>query len=187
MEAHKKFAYNLKKFRIQLKISQEELASKLGITQGAISFIESGKTYTYKADFLENLHKLTGIPLEAFFAEIEEEELPELEKQTKFRPAKSPLKKNQQVRRIPSPLFVGARIEMRDMIRDDGFHPRVDMFTTPDEVINFLGGPPCDVYEINSAGLRRSFMEKNNHPLWTLYNYHNHIPYERVIGMTTYR
>lgn len=57
------FAARLKGIRIELCLSQEALAHKLGISRVALSYYENGQR-TPDIAFLQSLHEATGYPLE---------------------------------------------------------------------------------------------------------------------------
>ncbi len=57
------FATRLKGIRIELCLSQEALAHKLGISRVALSYYENGQR-TPDIAFLQSLHEATGYPLE---------------------------------------------------------------------------------------------------------------------------
>jgi transcriptional regulator with XRE-family HTH domain len=61
---------NLRKIRESLKLTQEELALKTGLTQGYINFLENGKRgYTKKS--LEKISKALDVPIYKLFYEEE--------------------------------------------------------------------------------------------------------------------
>lgn len=65
---------NLRKIRESLKLTQEELALKTGLTQGYINFLESGKRgYTKKS--LEKISKALYVPIYKLFYEEEKKTL----------------------------------------------------------------------------------------------------------------
>jgi transcriptional regulator with XRE-family HTH domain len=67
MDVKSSFGENLKRYRKEKKLSQEQLAEKAGISVKHLSAIERGLTFV-SADLLEKLSKSLDIPLFFFFA-----------------------------------------------------------------------------------------------------------------------
>lgn len=180
------FGYHLRHYRATNNIGQRKMAELLNSNQSSISYIEQGMNKTHDLNLIKTVTELTGKTFEQLMQPLTPEEMAELDRMT--RTISRPLiAQENRVRHWPKKMFIGSRIEMREMIRQDGFHPRVDLFKTTEEVLNFMAGPPCDVYEVYTASLFRRFMEKIEHPHWTLYNYHEHISPDKILGMVTYR
>lgn len=90
------------------------------------------------------------------------------------------------LRMMPKKLYVGERIEAREIIKKEGFYPRVDLFSTPEEVMKFLPGN-CDIYEIRLGRLIRKKFDVIAHPFGTMYSYNEWIPPEAIVNWTTHR
>jgi hypothetical protein len=90
------------------------------------------------------------------------------------------------LRVMPKKLYVGERIESRSIVRQEGFHSRVDLFETPEAALNFYT-KPCDVYEIFPHKLIRKQFDVIDHPLGTMYSYNDWISPDYIENRVTYR
>lgn len=87
---------------------------------------------------------------------------------------------------LPRKLFTGARIEARVYIKENGLDARVDLFETPEAVLQFVP-TPCDVYEIYPLELLRNKFEVVDHPFGTLYSYNDNISPDYIESRTGHR
>ena len=62
-----KFKCNMKKRRQELKITQEELAEKSGVSRGTISFMENGLVVNSKFETISKLAKALDSKIEDIF------------------------------------------------------------------------------------------------------------------------
>lgn len=90
------------------------------------------------------------------------------------------------LRMMPKKLYVGERIESRELIRQEGFYPRVDLFDSLDAALKFVP-KPLDVYEIRVGRLIRKKFDLNDHPFGTMYSYNEWIDPGAILNMVTYR
>jgi transcriptional regulator with XRE-family HTH domain len=68
------FGSNLKFYRKQRKLSQEQLAEELGITSKHLSTIETGTTFV-SAELLEKLTEKLNVSASALFYSVEEKSI----------------------------------------------------------------------------------------------------------------
>lgn len=92
----------------------------------------------------------------------------------------------ERLRIMPKKLYVGQRIETRELIKENGFDPRVDLFEKPEHVLKFMPDT-CDIYEIRPSKLIRKKFDVLDHPFGTMYSYHEHIPPEFIVNRVTHR
>ena len=71
MDVKKIFGSNLKKYRKSAKITQEELAEKIGITPQHLSLIETGATFV-SAELIENVSSALNVSISSLFFSQEE-------------------------------------------------------------------------------------------------------------------
>jgi hypothetical protein len=90
------------------------------------------------------------------------------------------------LRMMPKKLFTTERVENRELVKKHGFHPRVDLFASPEIALKFIG-VDCDVYEISLGLLMRRKFDVVEHPFGTIYSYTEHIPAESIRNWTTHR
>jgi hypothetical protein len=92
----------------------------------------------------------------------------------------------ERLRMMPKKLFLGERIESRELVRSAGFYPRVDLFDSLESVLKFMP-KPLDVYEIRLGRLIRRKFDVIHHPFGTMYSYNEHIAPGSVVNRTTHR
>lgn len=91
------------------------------------------------------------------------------------------------IKQLPRNLFHASRIEMRNMNQEDGLPGRVDLFETVEEALNFVGGPPCDIYQVSGRSLSKKKLKVLEHPMWRLYSYYDDISPKQIKSMATHR
>ena len=74
--ARELFAGNLKKIRREHKITQEELAEKIGVSPGTISNIERGLSFPM-AETIDKLSSFFNLPVTEFFVSGQENFIPQ--------------------------------------------------------------------------------------------------------------
>lgn len=183
-DVNERFGKNLKLYRMKLGISQRQFAEELNINQSTISQMESGEQKFIMFEILLEILGHSGEPFEYFLKELNEDELQQLEA---VKDKRIKVNKSVRARRVPKVLYYASRIEMRNMHNEDGFHPRIDLFHNPEDALDFVGGPPMDVYTIKTGGLPRGQFEVVDHPLWPFFSYHDHISKEHIVSMVTHR
>lgn len=90
------------------------------------------------------------------------------------------------LRMMPKKLYVGERIEAREVVQTEGFYPRVDLFEHPEQVLKFLPGN-CDIYEIRLGKLNRKKFDVIEHPFGAMYSYNDWISPEAIVNRVTHR
>jgi hypothetical protein len=90
------------------------------------------------------------------------------------------------LRRMPKKLYLAERIESRERVISDGLYARVDMFETPEAVLQFYP-KPCDVYEIHPQRLIRKHFDVTEHPFGTMYSYNDWVAPEYIKNRATHR
>jgi len=66
------FGEKLKKLRIDARLSQNELAEKLGVTRRSIIYYESGKRYPKTRDIIINLASLFGVSVDYLISDADD-------------------------------------------------------------------------------------------------------------------
>jgi hypothetical protein len=87
---------------------------------------------------------------------------------------------------LPPLLYVHERIENRAIVRQEGFHARVDFYET-EEICLKYATTPCDVYEIYPRDLIRSRFVLEETPYGTRYSYNDRVSPDHIDNRTTHR
>lgn len=201
MKLQELFSYNLRKLRNERRLTKTQFMKLIGLKSTASMYLyEHGQNGSIRFELLERICEACDVPPSALFEPIdkgiiipapmvptvvkmEEEDEEEVEEEIEEEESEQPGRL-----RIPKRMFHASRIEMREMIEEDGLYARVDLFESPGEALAFVGGPPCDVYSIRAGGYLRKHLELvEGNKLWKLYSYHNHIPRNRIQSRSTYR
>lgn len=178
MELKEIFAHNLRFLRKKHKITKTKFGKQVGIkAPSTIYEYENARTNSIRFDYIESIAKFYNIPIGSLFVLMEEEPVQKVKS----------MEEVPGFIKVPKKLFHASRVEMRDAITSYGLSSRVDLFETVEEALQFVGGPPCDVYLVRAGNGLRKGMTIENHPMWKLYSYHQDIPPKRLLSMSTHR
>lgn len=147
---------------------REDFEKRVGAVLGGLHDTLNGRNYTVGIMYIIRMLDALGLQLT-----VEDKDInwgPDMDR----------------LRMMPKRLYVGERIESRELVREEGLHSRVDLFDNPESVLKFIPAP-CDIYEISAGSLIRKKFDVIEHPFGTMYSYNAYIKPELISYRVTHR